>query len=93
LLVKRTLATLRKAEFGFLGVVVYTRMQTPLRCGHLSNAPDLLLYLAFVLPLRINCCIVGIDYLDFLLVSLNKYYTHPVFWGCKGSNYSFPTYI
>src|SRR6185436_14190795 len=29
----RTRATLRSAEFGFLGVVVYTRVQTPRRCG------------------------------------------------------------
>src|SRR3954453_7053014 len=29
----RTRATLRRAEFGFLGVVVYTRVQTPRRWG------------------------------------------------------------
>src|SRR3954464_12399183 len=29
----RTRATLRSAEFGFLGVVVYTRVHTPRRCG------------------------------------------------------------
>jgi hypothetical protein len=28
--VSRTLATFRSAEFGFFGVVVYTRVQTPL---------------------------------------------------------------
>ena len=33
------------AELGFLGVVVYTLTHTPLRCGHESNAGDLLLYL------------------------------------------------
>ena len=32
-LVSRTLATLRRAEFGFLGVCVLTRMQTPRFCG------------------------------------------------------------
>src|SRR2546421_7770594 len=32
--VSRTRATLRSAEFGFFGVVVYTRMQTPRFCGH-----------------------------------------------------------
>src|SRR5215208_1181307 len=32
-LVSRTRQTLRRAEFGFLGVVVYTRVQTPRRCG------------------------------------------------------------
>ena len=32
-LVNRTRATLRSAEFGFFGVVVKTRVQTPRRCG------------------------------------------------------------
>jgi len=32
-LVKRTLATFRKAEFGFFGVTVVTFMQTPLLKG------------------------------------------------------------
>src|SRR3954454_743492 len=31
--VSRTRHTLRRAEFGFLGVVVYTRVHTPRRCG------------------------------------------------------------
>src|SRR3954468_8971827 len=31
--VSRTRATFRRAEFGFFGVVVYTRVQTPRRCG------------------------------------------------------------
>ncbi len=30
---RRTLATLRKAEFGFFGVTVRTNRQTPLFCG------------------------------------------------------------
>jgi hypothetical protein len=61
------LATLRKAEFGFLGVVVYTLVQTPRRCGQLSSALDLLLALIIVLPFLTNCCIVGIIfYLIFL---------------------------
>ncbi|MNY73892.1 hypothetical protein D3C86_2127860 [compost metagenome] len=37
-LVRRTLATLRRAELGFLGVVVYTRVHTPRRCGEFSIA-------------------------------------------------------
>jgi hypothetical protein len=37
-LVKRTRATFRNAEFGFLGVCVYTRVQTPRFCGHPCNA-------------------------------------------------------
>src|SRR4030088_1269045 len=32
-LVRRTRATLRSAEFGFCGVIVYTRVQTPRRWG------------------------------------------------------------
>ena len=41
--VKRTRATLRSAEFGFLGVVVYTRVQIPRRCGQDCNAGDFVL--------------------------------------------------
>lgn len=37
-LVRRTRATLRSAEFGFLGVVVYTRVHTPRRCGEPLSA-------------------------------------------------------
>ena len=31
--VSRTRATFRSAEFGFFGVIVETRVQTPRRCG------------------------------------------------------------
>src|SRR5665811_911638 len=41
--VRRTRHTLRKAELGFLGVVVYTRVHTPRRCGQLCKAGTLLL--------------------------------------------------
>jgi len=37
LLVKRTFATFLNAEFGFFGVVVYTRVHTPRRCGQASR--------------------------------------------------------
>jgi hypothetical protein len=40
-LVSRTRATLRKAEFGFFGVVVYTRTQTPRRWGQDLSAGEL----------------------------------------------------
>jgi hypothetical protein len=44
-LVSRTRATLRSAEFGFFGVAVYTRVQTPRRWGAAIRAlrpcPDL----------------------------------------------------
>ena len=36
-----TLATFLNAELGFLGVVVYTRIQTPLLCGHSIKAGTL----------------------------------------------------
>jgi len=61
-LVKRTLATFRIAEFGFLGVVVYTRVQTPRLCGHESKAADLLFLVMVTLPFRTNCAIVGINF-------------------------------
>jgi len=57
---KRTRATLRKAEFGFFGVVVYTRVHTPRRCGHESKAGDLDFHVICSRPLRTNCEIVGI---------------------------------
>ena len=51
-LVSRTLATFRSAEFGFLGVVVYTRRQTPRFWGHESSAGELLLLATTVRPFR-----------------------------------------
>src|SRR3954463_16500789 len=64
----RTRATLRSAEFGFLGVVVYTRVQPPRRCGaatfFLRPLPDFRPGVASFLvfgwrPLRISCEVVG----------------------------------
>src|SRR5947199_4371502 len=64
----RTRATLRSAEFGFLGVVVYTRVQTPRRWGaatfFLRPLPDFKPGVASFLvlgwrPLRISCEVVG----------------------------------
>jgi|SRR3990172_4921361 len=37
-LVRRTRATFRRAELGFFGVVVYTRVHTPRFCGQDCNA-------------------------------------------------------
>ena len=60
-LVSRTRATLRSAEFGFFGVVVYTRVHTPRRWGaamrRLRPWPDLrpgveTFFLGFTRPLR-----------------------------------------
>ena len=41
-LVSRTRAILRRAEFGFFGVIVRTWTQTPRRCGH--PGPHLVLF-------------------------------------------------
>src|ERR671926_1181527 len=68
-LVSRTRATLRSAEFGFLGVVVYTRVQTPRRCGAATRflrplpdfRPGVASFLVFGLrPLRTSWDVVGI---------------------------------
>jgi hypothetical protein len=64
-LVRRTLATFRIAELGFLGVVVYTRVHTPLRCGHESKAADLLFFARSLRPFRTSCDMVGIRYTCF----------------------------
>src|SRR5271155_3251631 len=61
-LVRRTLATLRKAELGFLGVRVMTCTQTPRRCGAPLSAGDFVLTTTLRRPLRTNWLIVGIPY-------------------------------
>src|SRR5271155_5673669 len=61
-LVRRTFATLRKAEFGFLGVRVITCTQTPRRCGAPLSAGDFVLTTTLRRPLRTNWLIVGIPY-------------------------------
>src|SRR4051794_8253194 len=59
-LTSRTRATLRSAEFGFLGVVVYTRVHTPRFCGLSRMAGDLLFWSSVSRPLRTSWLIVGI---------------------------------
>src|SRR5947208_12690766 len=68
-LVSRTRATLRSAEFGFFGVVVYTRVHTPRRCGaatrFLRPLPDFRpgvasFFLGAWRPLRTSWEVVGI---------------------------------
>src|SRR5882762_6339636 len=59
-LVRRTFATLRSAEFGFLGVVVYTRVHTPRFCGDCCRAGTFLRAFCATRGLRINWLIVGI---------------------------------
>src|ERR1041384_6208219 len=67
--VSRTRATLRSAEFGFFGVVVYTRVHTPRRCGAATRflrplpdfRPGVASFLVFGLrPLRTSWEVVGI---------------------------------
>src|ERR1700730_14519235 len=58
-LVRRPRATLRSAEFGFLGVVVYTRVHTPRRWGAPRRAGVLVLTVLCSRPFRTSCAIVG----------------------------------
>src|SRR6266850_4304412 len=58
--VSRTLATLRRAEFGFFGVRVITCRQTPRRCGHDPSAGAFDFAFSWRRPLRTNWLIVGI---------------------------------
>ena len=48
----RTRATFRKAEFGFLGVTVITRVQTPRFCGQRCNEGDFVRENVRLRPLR-----------------------------------------
>src|SRR4051812_45661409 len=56
---RRTRATLRSAEFGFLGVLVYTRVHTPRRWGAPFSAGVLPLVGFDWRPLRTSCWMVG----------------------------------
>src|SRR5881394_4063418 len=58
-LVSRTRATLRSAEFGFFGVVVYTRVHTPRRCGAPLRAGVFVLSCFCSRPFRTSCAMVG----------------------------------
>src|SRR4030095_15782920 len=59
-LVSRTRATLRSAEFGFFGVWVKTRTQTPRFCGLLWSAGLFVLLNTASRPCRTSWLIVGI---------------------------------
>src|SRR5579884_2104870 len=58
-LVSLTLATLRSAEFGFLGVVVKTCVHTPRRWGAPLRAGVLVFDCLVARPLRTSCSMVG----------------------------------
>ena len=51
---RRTRATLRRAEFGFFGVVVYTRVHTPRRWGQACRAGVFLCFTTFFRATRIS---------------------------------------
>jgi hypothetical protein len=57
--VRRTRATLRRAELGFLGVAVYTRVHTPRRCGEPFRAGDFVFSFFSSRPCRTSCWMVG----------------------------------
>src|SRR5262245_51414613 len=61
--VSRTRATFRSAEFGFFGVVVYTRMHTPRFCGEPVMAGALDFFRIASRPYRTSWLIVGIEFL------------------------------
>jgi hypothetical protein len=46
---------LRSAEFGFFGVVVYTRVHTPACCGFAFSAGEFEVFFFDWRPLRTNC--------------------------------------
>ena len=52
---RRTRATFRRAEFGFLGVVVYTRVHTPRRWGEPLSAGVFTFARLVLRPLRTSC--------------------------------------
>src|SRR5436190_24014104 len=69
--VRRTRATLRSAEFGFLGVWVKTRVHTPRRWGEPFSA-GVFDFSGFVSrPLRTSCWIVGTRLLRAWISSTN----------------------
>src|SRR3954447_3673267 len=59
--VRRTRAILRSAEFGFLGVIVDTRVQTPRFCGAPWSAGVLVFSRFETRPLRISWLTVGMS--------------------------------
>src|SRR5436305_7548212 len=75
-LVSRTRATFRSAEFGFLGVEVYTRVQTPRFCGQLLSAGLEVFQRGGFRPLRTSWLNVGTNFLSRLQKKLKKWRNH-----------------
>src|SRR5437764_1885165 len=63
--VRRTRATFRSAEFGFFGVCVNTRVQTPRFCGAPPSAGVFVFPFWRVRPLRTSWLTVGMNLLEF----------------------------
>src|SRR5688500_18068158 len=59
-LLRRTRATLRRAELGFFGVVVYTRTHTPRFWGEFCSAGESVFERRALRPWRTSWLIVGI---------------------------------
>src|SRR6185503_3883871 len=76
-LVRRTRATLRIAEFGFFGVVVYTRVHTPRFCGEAFNAGTLLFVFCAERALRTSWLVVAIQCFQI------KFGPLPIFFGIR----------
>src|SRR5690606_9970611 len=57
---RRTRQTLRRAEFGFFGVTVYTRVHTPRRWGAPARPAVFVFFFFRFLPSRTSCSMVGI---------------------------------
>src|SRR5215469_6506822 len=75
LFVRRARATFRRAELGFFGVCVYTRMQTPRFSGHPCRAGDFVFARICSRPDRTNCANVGTALpheLDFTSLSASR---------------------
>src|SRR5436305_10958318 len=72
-LVRRTRAILRSAEFGFFGVVVDTRVQTPRFCGAPASAGVFVFAFFEVRPLRMSWLTVG-------MLRLMSLWSRGAFW-------------
>src|SRR6266576_44723 len=69
--VRRTRATFRSAEFGFFGVCVNTRVQTPRFCGAPPSAGVFVFPFWRVRPLRTSWLTVGMNLLESLFSHSN----------------------
>src|SRR5512132_2799736 len=82
--VRRTRATFRSAEFGFLGVVVYTRVQTPRFCGLDLSAGALSLASTIFRPCRMSWLMVGITLELENTLNLHRHRDRPI-GACPGA--------